>query len=334
METVVMRESLGDKKREELFNILSANLQFVKNSPRVHLEPDIDEGIICPVCFKLYTRESLSKEYDDHLTLEDIPPKALGGTPKTLTCKVCNNWAGSQLEGHLVKKLQAEEILQGISDGRIESRFGPGEGIDLTATTSIGSDRVIDIRYDPKRSDPNQVEQLHKLEDNGEIGEIKLKIILGYKINRPEIALIRVAYLSAFSFFGYGFLMNPSLLYVRSQIQRSCETILPDWGILKGEFPDEALGINVINKPKELQSYLVVFDLKTEYRTTRHGVILPGPSFPGSNVYFRLAELRADGANTPVEYGLRGIPKDDYLTREDFAFAAHHYWDAFRVPTL
>jgi len=325
-----MPRSMRGKKRAKLFDALSANLQFVKKHPRVHLEPDIDEGIICPICFKLFTRESLSKEYDDHLTLEDVPPKALGGRPRTLTCKVCNNWAGTDLEGNLISMLLAEEILLGLSSARIETRFMLGKGIDLTAQTSISSDRIIDIRYDPNRSDPSHIEKLHQLEGGGEIGEINLKFFLGYRINKPEIALIRIAYLLAFSQFGYGFLMNSSLVHVRNQIQRSDETILPDWGILPGDLPDDALGLNVVYRPPELQSYLVVFDLKTENRKTRHAVVLPGPSYPGSNIYFRLAELRSAKEKPLIEYGIRGIPQGEYVTREELAFASHYYWDAFR----
>ena len=324
-----MVDTTGDIRRAKLFDVLSANLQFVKKDPRVHLEPNIEEGVICPLCFKLFTRESLSREFDDHLTLEDVPPSSLGGKPRTLTCKICNNWAGTELEADLANKLRSDEVLKGLSAGRIETRFMPGEGIDLAARSSITSERII-VRYDPERSDPSQIEKLHRLEESGEIGEITLKFLLRYRINRPEIALIRIAYLMAFSRFGYGFLMNANLLPVRSQIQRSDKTILPDWGILPGNLPDEALGVNIIYSPQELQSYLVVFDLRTANSTTRYGVVLPGPSYPGSNIYFELAKLRSAKEPVTVTYSIRGIPDDSYVSREELAFASHHYWEASR----
>jgi hypothetical protein len=44
----------GEQKRERLFELYSQNLQYVKQDPMVHMIPDFDEGIICPLCFKLF----------------------------------------------------------------------------------------------------------------------------------------------------------------------------------------------------------------------------------------------------------------------------------------
>lgn len=60
------------------------------------------------------------------------------------------------------------------------------------------------------------------------ISEFTLQFRPGYKINRPEVTLIRIAYLLAFAQFGYGFLISHNLMHVRHQIQNSAEKFLPD----------------------------------------------------------------------------------------------------------
>lgn len=106
MESSKSRPTEGQAKREKLFDYFSKNLATVKRHPKLHLTPEFEDGVICPMCFKLFTREGLSSDFDDRLTLEDVPPIALGGQPLLLTCKVCNNKAGSQLEAHLTRMLE------------------------------------------------------------------------------------------------------------------------------------------------------------------------------------------------------------------------------------
>ena len=291
MKAIVQNESGREARRRHLFDLFSRNLDIVKRHPKITIRPTFNEGFICPICFKLFKRNALSTEYDDHLTLEDVPPKSLGGKIVTLTCKICNNRGGSELESHLSKKLRADAFLSGSSGVQMRARFRPDPSVDLTATVQFTPDRVVDIRYLPNQSDPGHIERLHKLEEAGDISSITIRFLMGYRMNRPEIALLRIAYLLAFARFGYGFLINDNLVCVRHQIRDFSEKILPNWGILRADYPDSAVGISVIHEPEELQSFLIVFDLETETGRTRHGIVLPGPTKPGLDVYERIAEL-------------------------------------------
>jgi hypothetical protein len=120
-------------------------------------------------------------------------------------------------------------------------------------------------------------------------------------------------------------LMNGDLVRVRHQIQNPSARILPDWGIIRSGFPDSALGISIICEPKDLQSFLVVFDLKAEKQSVRYGVILPGPTNPGLTVYERIAELKK--TKKPIQHRIRLIPQDNYLKDPKLAFASHYYWE-------
>jgi hypothetical protein len=327
MATGAANETEGERRRRLLFEIFSRNLQAVKQDPRVRTVPDFDEGFICPICFKLFTRLALSKEYADHLSLEDVPPRSLGGKVSTLTCKVCNNQAGGQLENHLRRKLRADEFFEGIPGVPIETHFEPAPSVDLAAVTQLAGDRSIEVICDPNRSDPGALERFYALPPETAMSSFTLRFLPGYKINRPEVALIRIAYLLAFSQFGYGFLMNANLVRVRQQIQNSEQRLLPSWGLLKSDFPDDAVGMSVMDEPQSLRSFLVVFDLKTEARRTRHGVLLPGPSDPGLGIYDELARLISESGRAEINHRIRVIPSADYLKDPGLAFAAQYYWE-------
>jgi len=329
MNVDTLDESSGSIKRRQLFDLFSQNLNTVKKHPGVHMAPDFDEGYLCPICFKLFGRDALSTKYDDHLTLEDIPPQCLGGKVLALTCKICNNRAGSELESDLSKKLHADAFLARTPGIEMEARFSPDPSTELAATVRFMADDVVSVMYDPKRSHPDAVTRLHKLEETGRISEVTLEFQLGYRVGRPEVALLRIAYLLAFARFGYGFLMNPHLLPVRHQIQTPSEKLLPDFGVIKWDFPDSAVGIGVVYEPKELQSFLIVFDLNTQSEKVRYGVLLPGPTEPGLHVYEHIAELRQADNRLPIMHRIRMIPAGEYLQNPKLAYASLDYWKAF-----
>ena len=159
----------------------------------------------------------------------------------------------------------------------------------------------------------------------GGLGEFSLDFFGRYKQYRPEVALLRIAYLLAYSFFEYGFLLNFNLRQIRQQIQSPQQKLLPHWGITTWDYSDETLGTNVVKEPKELRSFLVVFDLKTPNRTTRHGVLLPGPTQPGLNIYKWLSELPENQKNSEIK--AITIPNDDYLRNPKLAFESHGFWE-------
>lgn len=107
----------------------------------------------------------------------------------------------------------------------------------------------------------------------------------GWHQKNSEIATIRTAYLWAFSELGYSFILNPSLVYIRSQIHNPDENIIPTNCVLSGDIPDELLGLNIIKYPAQARSFFVVFDTTIQGHTTRYGVPLPGDSNPGLNIY-------------------------------------------------
>src|SRR6266545_5906025 len=86
------------QRPDRLYNQYAANLKLVKS--RVSIEPDIDDTIICPVCFRLFERTDL--ENAQAITLDHIPPKSLGGqgSQVVLTCGNCNSRSGNTVDAH------------------------------------------------------------------------------------------------------------------------------------------------------------------------------------------------------------------------------------------
>jgi|CXWL01.1.fsa_nt_gi hypothetical protein len=323
------------QKRRRLFEIYSKNLSAIKRHPRIHIEPDEDDVFVCPLCFRYFTRDEVLSEVakDIPVTLEHVPPEALGGKERTLTCNSCNSWAGHELDSHLTHKLALDDFLQGIPGSSVDAEVKLNEEISLTATVQVADVRQLNIVFDQDRSDPKEMEKLNKLQKPElPIIDMSFKGSRGkpQKQRRPECSLIRIAYLWMFSVFGYGFVINDSLPYIRGQIKNPTENILPNWGISPTpEFPDQSLGINIITKPKQLQSFLVVLDLQTSLRTIRYGVMMPGPSSPGIQIYNSLQELTESGERVSIVY--KPIPENrDFLEDPELCFALHDIWKQWR----
>ena len=331
--------SFGERKRRYLFDLFSRNLDLTKKSlinkvPGLRFEPEIDNGYVCPLCFRLFPVDAISDSYDNPLTLEHVPPGILRGEERLLTCRQCNNTSGSKLESQLKQKLHDQEFVDGIPNSGIDVRFRIDNKINLAATLYHSGQNTFKIIYDPspKRSHPEHVESWRevraKVKATGKMPGFTLEVWDRYQPRRSEIAWLRIAYLLAFCKFGYQFLFLPNLGRIRHQIMEPTEQVLPALGASsKTVFPDEALGINVICEPEELQSLLVVFDVTTQNRTTRHGVILPGPTQPGLDVYTWLAKNKA----LPTNIKFRPVPENNYLEcLDDFDYLK--LWKELKSP--
>lgn len=79
---------------------------------------------VCPLCIHVCSGGEIAAR---ELTLDDVPPKSVGGRPLVLTCRRCNSRAGHGLDVHMRR---AENIVEGLSGtlGRPQRvRVGIGE---------------------------------------------------------------------------------------------------------------------------------------------------------------------------------------------------------------
>lgn len=72
-------------------------------------------NVSCPICLKEFTKEDV--EIGENVTLEHVPPKALGGQVRCLTCADCNASAGRTVDQAAAK---LERAIQDTKSGRGE----------------------------------------------------------------------------------------------------------------------------------------------------------------------------------------------------------------------
>ena len=152
--------------------------------------PKAKRGFVCPICLRFFARtENLTKS----VSIEHIVPHALGGRVTTLTCRRCNNTAGTQLDSNLVNRVRVEGRSEPIS-ADVEFRGTKFRGKVHLPESASDSFRIYGI---PKQSDPREINRFFSLLDEGvwDGQELKLRLELGYVPVRSAVALLRSAYL-------------------------------------------------------------------------------------------------------------------------------------------
>jgi len=101
----------GENKRLKLFKQFAKNFEFV----RPYLEKNHGlsyngELVACPICLTLFTEHALNQDIENPLTIEHIPPYSLGGRGLILTCKKCNNGAGTKLDKTLLENTKIKDF--------------------------------------------------------------------------------------------------------------------------------------------------------------------------------------------------------------------------------
>jgi hypothetical protein len=78
---------------------------------------------VCPICRKPFTVEALD---DGRLSKEHVPPQSVGGRELLLTCKECNNTAGTKLDADAKTKEDVRLAMTGRPDRphRIKATIG------------------------------------------------------------------------------------------------------------------------------------------------------------------------------------------------------------------
>jgi hypothetical protein len=318
----------AQKKVLRFFDAYSKNLEAVKQDPRIQIVPDESGIFLCPLCFKGFTREDIVQADPRKLpvSIEHVPPKAVGGRARTITCRSCNNSSGHYLDSHLVHKLTMLDFVQRTPGASVDARIRLNDDIDLGGTIEFGKDEGVQIWLSKERSDPAQTKRLKETTNiksvhfttSGKSGKI-------HNPRKADCNLLRIAYLWAFSVFGYGFLVNDFLSYVRYQFENPLEEALPHLGISPmNEVPDEYLGVHILTKPRELQSFMIVFDVESALKRFRYGVLLPGPTAPGANIYQALQESPQEGS---ITFSSRHIPEnEDFINDPELCFISHQLW--------
>ena len=221
----------------------------------------------------MYGREALS---DDTLTYEDVPPKSVGGRWLVLTCKQCNNTAGTRLDAQA--RLREEQL--DFLAGRAPDRALAAEIMVGDSTTRGDIRRVGDallLLVDPKRSDPRQHAEIIKTLDQWAAGDrpggpMGYELTRGVQVMRARLSWLRAAYLVAFAALGWRSICMPYLAPLRAQLADPDATLLPPLALFDPSAAPDSRDLVVVQKPHELRSLAVVLG--------RYTVFLPGLEDP------------------------------------------------------
>jgi hypothetical protein len=204
----------------------------------------------CPICAEIFDETALT---NSTLTLEDVPPKSVGGKPMLLTCASCNNTAGYRYEHHLKLREETLEQAKGLigqsskSLGHFKQKFGDTEvNVDIER-----SGETFNIKISEK-NDPSVIAATHRFLCSFEEGsEFQLSTGKSYIPNLAALADQKTAFLIIGLKFGYTYFLNERTKLVRGQLKS---------GVDKGEEPllkyisdEPTLGNNIaINEKKGL----------------------------------------------------------------------------------
>ena len=261
---------------QRLFDLYSQDLE--------RLAPALRGRFGCPICFAAFPRSEPLREV---VAEEHVVPETLGGKFTTLTCRRCNNQAGTSLEAHLVQRVLVEarrrpaKASVQIGDAVVRAEMVlPRVGDELRTIKVIG-----------KQTDARQLASMQRLLMAG-TDEVHLHLNFGYVEQRSLVALLRAAYLLMFRTFGYRYVLDPSAIAVREQIRHWSQQS----PILKGVVwrlegaPFQRSTAMVMTRPTELASFVVLLQLDTDEGHVA-AVTLPAPGSDGVELYDRIGAL-------------------------------------------
>jgi len=227
--------SKTEDKRQRIFDTYKANLNLLIDIGSVKGKKD---RYICPICLKPHN--DLTEA--DPPTLEDAPPKSLGGKANTLTCKSCNNTAGHKIDFHLAERLRELDNAQFLPGTEMNVKIKIGNET-LQGTISVQEDGTMQIIHSKKNNHPEILEQKMKELKGGMVIDmdfLKSRVIP----DNLEYALLKTGYLLAFEKFGYSFILDSNYDIVRQQLQNPEKRIDQEGFWLSPPYPKSHNGLH------------------------------------------------------------------------------------------
>lgn len=297
----------NEQRRETIFNRYAGHLQVLAKEGIVNPAFAGKNLYICPMCLAEFPSPN---EGDNPLTLEDAPPKSLGGKAHVLTCKKCNNTAGSKIDFHLAERLNEIDSKKFLPGTELKVKIKIGAET-FRATLSVDERGTMTVHHSNKNNHPEKLAEA--------MAEVKAGMTLNpeFFLSRVipenlEYALLKTGYLIAFRKYGYSFLLDHCFDTVRQQLQDPETPVYPSgfWFYLPETVPLGAFFI----MDKGYESLFVVFSVTTGKSTHRFGTVLPLPVRPIEQVIERITEKFQEEKEFPVT--LYPLEQDtaDYLT--------------------
>lgn len=295
--------SKTEAKRNRIYKKYVTNLNLLVDNNLISSKKD---HFICPLCLKEYSKSYIDK--DDFLTLEDAPPKALGGKANILTCKKCNNEAGTKIDFHLAERFKEldNKMFLPNSEFKVRTKI---DGVTLNTTLSIDDEGIMSIFHSLKNNNPTVLNEIMRKVGKDQLIDfnfLKTKVIP----ENLEYSILKTAYLILFEKTGYALILDECYDIVREQISDPSKRIYPEnfWG---HNLPKLNPGLYFVMN-KGLESVLVVFDLITDKNKRSFMASLPLANTDLVKIISKINEEIADKKEIQLDMFDGNI--DDYLS--------------------
>lgn len=253
-------------KRKSIFDRYVANLNVLVEYELIDAQKDI---YICPICLEKHDKLDLPNP----LTLEDAPPKSLGGNANILTCKRCNNTCGHEIDFHLTQRFRDLDKKKLLPNSKFDIKFE----IDNTLIRGqLEIDALGNQKFTSslKNNNPKVLDEIMK---NALGKKFSPEIVPGKVDNqRIELAILKTAYLIHFEKYGYNFILDKSFDIVREQLLNPRKRIYPPHFWITPNISKQLCGSYVVCNPT-LRSFISIFNINTGQSEEVFMVFLPIP---------------------------------------------------------
>ncbi len=319
----------NSERRRKIFKVYSDNLCFFADKYGVKLAVETDNGLqpvdqpmyICPLCLRAYTDKSLDQKVSNPLTLEDLPPKSVGGSPKILTCKECNNKAGHSLDKTIAESLETESFIRGIPNSKINGIIKVNDGVEFRSVIKIEEHKRFNLFFNANI--PHVKNDLDYLTNNWN----NSKINFSFRSPENEIysrSLLRIGFLLAFYYLGNRVLFEPNYHKIRDYINEQNQNQLAYSGVTI--FPpdfDGNTGLHVLKEPQTCRSYLIIYQIALQTITKKVGVFFPGPGELGWTRYTSLQNI-----DRQTRFNFSDLNTRNFITNKNLVNSYDYiYWN-------
>ena len=263
----------GDKKRKAIFDKFANNLTLlIEHNILKDINLKFEKTYICPICMEQFSEEALNQNFKNPLTLEDAPPKSLGGKANILTCKSCNNTCGHKIDFHLTERMRELDHLHLLPNTEFNAKFEQN-GKTVQGTIKIDRDGTMQAIHKNKTNNPINLSTYIKSISK------KRRINLNFLESKfdpfkLQLALLKTGFLMTFSQYGYAFILNPTYDIIRKQLLNPEDKIYPTEFWFQAPFPNEVFGVPFISEPN-LEALLPIFPLSTDSSVRPFATIIP-----------------------------------------------------------
>ena len=266
----------GYERRKRIFEIYSNQLTLLVSNGLVSgINLPFDKTYLCPICLRPFSASDLSDDAPNMLTLDDAPPKSLGGRASVLTCKSCNSTCGHEIDFHLTERLIELDARSFLPNTETKVKV-TNKGSTVQGKVEVDSTGGIKVTHHEKINHPIKLESY--ISGTGKGSSVYVEFPKSrVDAHRLEVALLKSAYILAFAKFGYSFILDPVYDIVREQLKNPDKDVYPEGFWTKQDFAKEHEGVHLITE-SGLAGFFSIFSLNTGSKTTRFGCYLPIPN--------------------------------------------------------